>query len=123
AEADYEPDDYDLVLQSYASPVSADIPENLRNLDGCPFRPDDLAWIQDHGAPTLAAGLQQAAEQAGVRFLDLSKAGQGHEACSGGDEKSSEWFTRFTVQWDDLQFAERASHAVQESFHPNATGH
>lgn len=123
AEAGYEHDDYELVLQSYASPISADIPESLRNLDGCPFLTEDLHWVQQTGAPSLAAGLHDAAMQAGARFLDLSRAGEGHEACSGGDDPSDEWFTRFTVQWDDLQSAERASHALQESFHPNAAGH
>ena len=44
-------------------------------------------------------------------------------ACSGGDDASEEWFTRFTVRWDDLKEVERATHAVQESFHPNAAGH
>lgn len=122
-DADYTRDDYDLVLQSYASPIGADIPESLRNLDGCPFRVDDLRWVEQTGAVSLSDGLREAATQAGVRFLDLSRAGRGHEACSGGADPSGEWFTRFTVRWDDLEKAERASHAIQESFHPNAAGH
>lgn len=123
AAAGYDREDYDLVLQSYASPIGPDIPESLRNLDGCPFRKEDLRWVKYTGAISLAAGLREVAAQTGVRFLDLSRAGDGHEACTGGADPSSEWFTRFTVQWDDLQSAERATHAIQESFHPNAAGH
>ncbi|MEU3270372.1 GDSL-type esterase/lipase family protein [Saccharomonospora sp. NPDC006951] len=121
--AGYSAEDYQLVLQSYAAPISPDIPENLRNLNGCPFRTDDLRWVKETGAADLSEGLRSAAKQADVRFLDLSRAGEGHEACSGGADPSSEWFTRFTVEWDDLTDADRASHAIQESFHPNAEGH
>ncbi|PRX45043.1 GDSL-like lipase/acylhydrolase family protein [Prauserella shujinwangii] len=119
----YSDEDYELVLQSYAAPIGPDMPERLRNLDGCPFRKEDLHWISDGGTATLSAGLRTAAEQAGARFLDLSRAGRGHQACSGGDDPSSEWFTRFTVQWDYLKSVDRASHALAESFHPNARGH
>lgn len=122
-EAGYREEDYQLVLQSYASPIGPDMPESLRNLDGCPFRRADLRWVRDTGAVDLAAGLQRAAEKADARFLDMSRAALGHEACSGGEDKNSEWFTRFTVRWSDLEHADRASHAIQESFHPNARGH
>jgi lysophospholipase L1-like esterase len=122
-DAGYERSDYELVLQSYASPIGPDIPEKWRNLNGCPFRTEDLRWVAETGATTLTEALRSAAQQADVRFLDLSRAGSGHEACSGGDDASEEWFTRFTVRWDDLKEVERATHAVQESFHPNAAGH
>lgn len=121
--AGYDEDDYELVLQSYASPIGPDMPESLRNLDGCPFRKADLRWVRNTGAPDLAEGLSRAASEVDARFLDLSRAALGHEACSGGADKNSEWFTRFTVRWDDLKDADRASHAIQESFHPNANGH
>ncbi|MEU6641669.1 GDSL-type esterase/lipase family protein [Saccharomonospora sp. NPDC046836] len=121
--AGYDREDYELVLQSYASPIGPDIPENLRNLNGCPFRTEDLRWVKETGAASLSAGLRDVAQRAGARFLDLSRAGDGHEACSGGADASTEWFTRFTVRWDDLTAVERATHAIQESFHPNAAGH
>ncbi|WP_019813226.1 GDSL-type esterase/lipase family protein [Saccharomonospora saliphila] len=123
SEAGYSDDDYELVLQSYASPIGPGIPESLRNLDGCPFRTEDLSWVAGTGSASLSAALRRAAAEAGARFLDLSRSARGHEACSGGDNTESEWFTRFTVRWDDLEAAERASHALQESFHPNARGH
>ncbi|HJQ48032.1 MAG TPA: GDSL-type esterase/lipase family protein [Amycolatopsis sp.] len=123
AQAGYLPGDYQLVLQSYASPLGPDIPANLQNLNGCPFRTDDLRWMRDQGVLALSAGIAQAAAQTGARFLDLSRAGRGHEACSGGADPAKEWFSRLTLQLNDLADADRATHALQESFHPNANGH
>jgi lysophospholipase L1-like esterase len=123
ADAGYVPADYQLVLQSYASPIGPGIPEDLRSLNGCPFRTEDLKWVSQDGVATLASGLRDAAKAAGARFLDLSRAGLGHEACTGGANPASEWFSRLTLQLNDLSQLDRASHAVQESFHPNAAGH
>ena len=121
--AGYKDSDTDIVLQSYASPVSPDIPESLRNLNGCPFHKQDLRWVKFEAVRALSDGLRTAAAKAGVRFLDLSRAGNGHEACTGGADPSSEWFRRLTVQWSDLTEVDRAPHAIQESFHPNARGY
>ncbi|MDT8912722.1 GDSL-type esterase/lipase family protein [Amycolatopsis sp. PS_44_ISF1] len=121
--AGYVPADYQLVLQSYAAPVGPGIPAALQSLDGCPFRSDDLSWIAGTGITTLSAGLKQAAVQSGARFLDLARAGAGHEACSGGSNPAQEWFTRLTLHLSDLGQTDRAQHALQESFHPNAAGH
>ncbi len=123
ANAGYLPEDYQLVLQSYAAPIGPGVPENLRNLNGCPFRIEDLNWVRQEGVPVLTDGLRTAATQAGARFLDLSRAGNGHEACTGGDNPASEWFSRLSLQLSDLTKIDRASHATQESFHPNANGH
>jgi lysophospholipase L1-like esterase len=123
ADAGYIPADYQLVVQSYAAPIGPGIPENLRNLNGCPFRTEDLQWVVRDGVPALSAGIRQAAVESGARFLDLSRAGAGHEACSGGADPAKEWFSRLTLQLKDLGQIDRASHALQESFHPNANGH
>ncbi|HKN56372.1 MAG TPA: GDSL-type esterase/lipase family protein [Amycolatopsis sp.] len=123
ARAGYVPSDYQLILQSYAAPIGPDIPENLRNLNGCPFRVEDLRWISQTGIGILSAGLKHAAQLTGARFLDLAKMGVKHEACSGGANLGGEWFTRLTLQLDDLSQVDRAQHALQESFHPNAAGH
>jgi lysophospholipase L1-like esterase len=123
ADAGYTPADYQLVVQSYAAPIGPDIPESLRNLNGCPFRTEDLYWVGRYGVEMLASGIQQAAKQAGARYLDLSRAGLGHEACSGGPDPAREWFSRLTLQLQDLSQEARASHALQESFHPNAAGY
>src|SRR5690606_25854520 len=45
--AGYDEDDYELVLQSHASPIGPDMPDSLRNLDGCPFRKADLRWVRN----------------------------------------------------------------------------
>lgn len=122
--AGYTPSSYSLVVQSYASPVGPGVRPELQNLSGCPFLTGDLQWIRDTGVPQLASGLHEVARQVGARFLDLSRAGVGHEACTG-DPKTGEgeWFTRLSVDWPSLQDERRAAHAMQESYHANATGH
>jgi lysophospholipase L1-like esterase len=122
ADAGYAPGDYTLVLQSYAAPVGPDMLPELRNLNGCPFRPEDLRWVREEAVPQITDGIRRAAAESGARFLDLSRAGVGREACSDLDP-AQEWFSRFAVRWDDLRDEERAGHALQESFHPNAAGH
>ncbi|SDF83028.1 GDSL-like Lipase/Acylhydrolase family protein [Lentzea fradiae] len=114
---------YQFVVQSYASPVSPKMPQSLQNLSGCPLRTADLQWVVEDAVPELSHGLRTAADRANARFLDLSRAGEGHEACAGGSNASTEWFTRLSVDWDGLRDEGRASHALQESFHPNARGH
>lgn len=121
--AGYEESDYQLVVQSYAAPVGPNVAPGLQDLSGCPFRVDDLQWVARTAVPVLTAGVRAAAEDVGARYLDLSRAGAGREACSDGADASREWFRRLAVQWDDLQQEDRATHALQESFHPNETGH
>lgn len=121
--AGYLESDYQLIVQSYAAPVGPNVAAGLQDLSGCPFRTDDLQWVQQDAVPTLTAGVRKAAARTGARFLDLSRAGRGHEACSDGDDPSTEWFRRLAVEWDDLRDEDRATHALQESFHPNETGH
>lgn len=121
--AGYTPSGYSLVLQSYAAPVGPDVAPPLRNLSGCPFQNVDLQWIQRTAVPQLSRSLHQVADETGARFLDLSQAGRGHGACSGGNARpDQEWFTRLTVDWDSLGDDARAQHAMQASFHPNARG-
>lgn len=122
-EAGYGKDSYQLIQLSYTSPLAPGIPEELRNLSACPFHTEDLAWIRDHAVANLSGALREAAELADARFLDLSRAGHGHEACTGGDALDSEWFTRLTLDWDSFGDAERVEHASVQSFHPNSEGH
>ncbi|MEU5846966.1 GDSL-type esterase/lipase family protein [Saccharopolyspora shandongensis] len=122
--AGYTPSSYSLIMQSYASPVGPGVKPELQDLSGCPFLTGDLEWIRGTGVPQLSAGLQDVARQANARFLDLSRAGIGHEACTGNPRTADgEWFTRLTVDWASLQDEQRAAHAMQESFHANAAGH
>ncbi|HUQ58214.1 GDSL-type esterase/lipase family protein [Lentzea sp.] len=122
-DSSYLDSSYQLVVQSYAAPVSPRMPRSLQNLSGCPLRTSDLEWVVEDAVPELSNGLRTAASEVGARFLDLSRAGEGHEACAGGSDTSSEWFTRLSVDWDGLRDQGRSSHALQESFHPNARGH
>jgi hypothetical protein len=101
--------------------VAPNVPGDLQNLAGCPLRTGDMAWVRDTGVGELAKGVQAAARRVNARYLDLSRAGAGHEACTG--KADNEWFTRLTVDFDGLRDEARASHALQESFHPNARGH
>lgn len=121
--AGYARSDYQLVVQSYAAPVGTNVARGLQDLSGCPLLTKDLAWIQKDAVPVLTAGVRTAAANVGARFLDLSRAGVGHEACSSSRDPDREWFRRLAVQWGDLQKDDRATHALQESFHPNAAGH
>jgi lysophospholipase L1-like esterase len=114
---------YSLVVQSYASPVAPTVPGDLQNLAGCPLRTADMAWVRDVGVGELAKGIKTAATRVNARYLDLTQAGAKHEACTGGAKPENEWFTRLTVDFDGLRDEARASHALQESFHPNARGH
>ncbi|MDA3631116.1 GDSL-type esterase/lipase family protein [Saccharopolyspora oryzae] len=122
--AGYTPSSYSLIVQSYASPVGPGVRPELQNLSGCPFLTSDLQWIRDTGVPQLSSGLRDVAQQVGARFLDLSRAGLGHEACTGNPKTGDgEWFTRLSVDWASLQDESRAAHAMQESYHANAAGH
>ena len=123
ANAGYRRSDYQLVVQSYAAPIGPDVARGLQDLSGCPFLSKDLRWVEDDAVPVLTAGVRKAANNVGARFLDLSHAGAGREACSSERNPRREWFRRLAVQWNDLQHDGRATHALQESFHPNAAGH
>jgi hypothetical protein len=121
--AGYAESDYELVVQSYAAPIGPGVARGLQDLSGCPFLSQDLKWVEEDAVPVLTAGVRTAASRAGARYLDLSRAGAGREACSSARDPGREWFRRLAVQWDDLQKDDRATHALQESFHPNAAGH
>ncbi|MFT7836085.1 GDSL-type esterase/lipase family protein [Saccharothrix sp. BKS2] len=119
----YTPRSYTLVLQSYAAPVAPGLPFDLQNLAGCPLRTGDLEWVRDRAVAELSAALRRTAVEVDARFLDLSRAGDRREACVGGSRPEEEWFTRLTVDFEGLRDSERAKHALQESFHPNARGY
>ncbi|WP_031465799.1 GDSL-type esterase/lipase family protein [Sciscionella sediminilitoris] len=128
--AGYRDDAYQLIVQSYAAPVGPDAREQLRNLNGCPFTGPDLNWVRGKGVGSLDGGLRRAADAVGARYLDMSRAGFGHEACSGTmndngpkQKPDGEWFNRLKVDWTDLRVLARADHAIASSFHPNAAGH
>ncbi len=121
--AGYPDGSYELVLQSYPTPVTERLAPELQNLSGCPFRTEDLVWLRTVAVPELAAALRGVADRAGARFLDLTRAAEGHEACTSPAEPANEWITRLTLDFTRLREDDTGLHAVQESFHPNATGY
>jgi len=122
--AGYAEGDYAFVLASYASPVTERmIP--LHGPRGCPYSRADAEWGRTVAFPELAAALRGVAERTGVRFLDLTRATEGYEACSRSP-RTAEWQRRITVDPRALVYGGLDAvgyHLAQESFHPNATGH
>lgn len=123
-EAGYADDGYDLVLASYASPVTgAMVP--LQGARGCPYSRADAEWGRTVVFPALSDALRGVAERTGVRFVDMARATEGFEACSRSP-RSEEWQRRITV--DPEAFVHggldaAGYHLAQESFHPTAVAH
>ena len=83
------------------------------------------AWGRTVLFPALSAALRGVAERTGARFLDLTRATEGREACSR-PTAGQEWQRRITV--DPTAFVHggldaAGYHLAQESFHPNAAAH
>jgi hypothetical protein len=123
-DAGYADDGYAFVLASYASPVTEAMGP-LHGVEGCPLSRPDAGWGRTVAFPQLAEALRGVAERTGVRFLDLSRAAEGHEACSHGTT-AGEWQRRITVDPQALvhgRLDALGQHLFQESFHPNAEAH
>ncbi|HEX5495096.1 MAG TPA: GDSL-type esterase/lipase family protein [Mycobacteriales bacterium] len=116
----YADADYAFVLQSYASPVTEHMNRLLHAVQGCPVRIDDANWGRTVAVPELAAGLRAVAERTGVRFLDLSRATENHEACNS--DGLAHWQNPLVIDVSKIP-AGLNLHVVQQSFHPNAAGH
>lgn len=122
--AGYPDDRYTFVLASYASPVTERM-GLLHGIEGCPYSRADARWGRTVVFPALSATLGGVAQRTGVRFLDLSRATEGHEACSH-PTPSDEWQRRITVDPEALVYGGLDAiglHLFQESFHPNAVAH
>jgi lysophospholipase L1-like esterase len=125
-DAGYRDEDYDLVVLSYASPVTEKMDRVGHGVDGCPLKLDDAAYGRLEAVPQLAAALREVASGADARFLDMSRATEGREACSGGDDRSGEWQRGLTVDPHALRVGvptDVLPHVVRQSFHPTAAGH
>ncbi|MEU7908350.1 GDSL-type esterase/lipase family protein [Actinoplanes sp. NPDC049118] len=124
-QAGYRDDSYELVLQSYPSPSGGRTRYRgaARVLHGCPFRDSDIAWVHDTVFPMIAQYLRQAAETVpGVRFLDLTAALEGRQACSPGIDSSQEWMWGAFVDLPGLRIGP-GPHLVSQSLHPKAVGY
>jgi hypothetical protein len=119
--AGYRNQDYQLVLLSYPSPLTETM-TRTHGIAGCPFRAEDARWGRTVAAPQLSATLRGVADRAGARFLDLSRATEGHEACTTA---GPEWVRRLTIAPRTFVSGGLAAvgHLAQESFHPNALGY
>ncbi|MER5862388.1 RICIN domain-containing protein [Kitasatospora sp. NPDC002040] len=85
--AGYADSSYQLVYQSYFTPITPDIRRNDyagKVADGCPAFPEDLAWGHNWVVPKLSDALREAAARVpGVRYLDQRRVSYGHEVCAG----------------------------------------
>ncbi|OLF19518.1 GDSL-type esterase/lipase family protein [Actinophytocola xanthii] len=125
-QAGYAAGSYNLVLTSYASPLTERMDEVLHGPQGCPFKIGDARYGRTVAVPQLSEVLRGVATRTGVKFLDFSRGTEGHEACSGYNNPSTEWQNRVTVDpwaWVTGGLDAIGIHMAQESFHPNARGH
>lgn len=123
-EAGYGRDDYTLVLQSYASPVTGDIRYGAasRGVFGCPVRDDDGNWAKNWVAGQFSAAFARVAADRGVRYLDLAPALRGREACARGISRYQEWSRGVSVDLAAVRHG-LGMNVLQQSAHPNARGH
>ncbi|RKT54318.1 GDSL-type esterase/lipase family protein [Saccharothrix australiensis] len=124
--AGYADSAYALVLTSYASPVTEEMDGLLHGPQGCPIRLADAAYGRTVAVPQLSEALRGVAVRTGARFLDLSRATEGREACAEGLDPDGEWQRRLTVDPHALVHGGLDAiglHLAQQSFHPNAAGH
>lgn len=143
--------DYQLVLQSYASPVPREprpMPLVEQVAAGCPVPADAMAWTNDELMPQLSEMVADAAAATGARFLDLRHAFDGHEVCAAGTTADTQWVAGLMLdpQLIGTQLfggqglggagssggegspggrgsGDPAETALREALHPNARGH
>src|SRR6201999_1825332 len=97
SQAGYAEGDYNFILTSYASPLTEHMDSVLHGPQGCPFKLADAKFGRTVAGPQFSDALRGVAQRSGVKFLDFSRATEGHEACSGGGNSSTEWQNRVTV--------------------------
>jgi lysophospholipase L1-like esterase len=126
SQAGYANGSYNLILTSYASPLTERMDATLHGPQGCPFKLKDAQYGRTEAVPQFSTALQGVASRSGAKFLDFSRATEGREACSGYGNSSTEWQNRITVDpwaWVTGGLDAIGIHLAQESFHPNARGH
>jgi lysophospholipase L1-like esterase len=122
--AGYRPGSYDLVIASYASAATEHM-VGVPGLIGCPYSRPDSGWARTTLFPKLSAALGGVADRTGARFLDMSRAAEGREACALPDPRQ-EWQRRLTVSPEAFAYGgldAATYHVAAESFHPSAAGH
>ncbi|MGZ4666600.1 MAG: GDSL-type esterase/lipase family protein [Frankiaceae bacterium] len=129
AGAGYPVDSYQLVYQSYLSPIASPaanpVPETraARVVAGCPVDNQDERWITSTLVPQVLDMQREIAEDKDVVLLDLERAGAGHEVCNKRAQKVGTNVGRVDparVEWfRDVQLRPRLGN-VREGMHPNA---
>ncbi|HEY3503856.1 MAG TPA: GDSL-type esterase/lipase family protein [Actinocatenispora sp.] len=119
----YADTDYQLVLQSYSSPVTEDNRYSLTKLfHGCPIRDDDADWARNVVVPAYSATYARIARDTGVRLLDLGPFLRGHEACARGITADQQWANGIVIDLAQIRNG-LGENIVRQSLHPNAAGH
>ena len=94
----------------------------LRLPMGCPFTIEDMRFARTVLAPAIADAWATVAADRGARFLDLSRALEGHEVCARAATAATEWVQGISVDLGQIVNGVGAN-LVQQSLHPNVAGH
>jgi len=134
--AGYADGSYQLVLQSYFTPITPDIRTNTyvgKVADGCPAFPEDLAWGHNWVVPQLDDALRTAAEAVpGVRFLDQRRSTYGHEVCAEMTSSPYEYTNGDVIDTSELVrngcdysigILSLCENEIRQSYHPRVAGY
>jgi hypothetical protein len=115
--AGYLQSDYELVLQSYPSPLGPDVEDNPDFPGwyggGCLIYLHDMAFARNKAVPMFEASLRAAAANTGTRYLDNSRLFDGRGVCD-----TTPWVRGLFIEigiWNE--------NAARQSYHPNGRGH
>ncbi|MBT0772690.1 hypothetical protein KIH74_27345 [Kineosporia sp. J2-2] len=129
AGAGYADGDYQLILQSYPSPLPTAKEDKYEGYSRifkwtggrCPFTDPDMTWTANTVTPTIAGTLARTASRHGAQFLDLGNAFDGHELCADGTTHPKGDPNSTDVEW--VRFVDYTGQGdYAESLHPNFYG-
>ncbi|GAA1221214.1 hypothetical protein GCM10009665_09240 [Kitasatospora nipponensis] len=134
--AGYADGDYQLVYQSYYTPITPDIRSNSyvdKIAQGCPAFPEDLAWGHNWVVPTFDDALRTAAEAVpGVRFLDQRRVSYGHEVCAEWTSSPYEYTNGDVIDLSEntrngcdysIGILSLCENEIRQSYHPRVAGY
>ncbi|MDH6121314.1 hypothetical protein ABH930_000094 [Kitasatospora sp. GAS204A] len=134
--AGYADGSYQLVYQSYYTPITPDIRSNdpaTKLAQGCPAFPEDLAWGHNWVVPTFDDALRQAAEAVpGVRFLDQRRVSYGHEVCAEWTSSPYEYTNGDVIDLSEntrngcdysIGILSLCENEIRQSYHPRVAGY
>ncbi|WP_232248402.1 RICIN domain-containing protein [Streptacidiphilus rugosus] len=134
--AGYADGSYQLVVNSYFTPITPDIRSNTyaaKVAQGCPGFPEDAAWAHNWVVPQLDDTERAAAEAVpGVRFLDQRRVSYGHEVCAEWTSSPYEYINGDVIDVGELTrngcdqsigVAGLCTDEVRQSYHPRVAGY